>query len=143
MKRADIAFLLILAGTFALSRMEAQSPAQPFVCETPCPIPAERAAKLYWYVTAQVAREISPDRPPKLQPRIKVIIDPKSSEGYLLEPELVTLRMKEWNENYFAQCVALAASTQILSTQRRQAAIRGALVFLNATVTASDLKASK
>jgi hypothetical protein len=108
----------------------------------PCEFDAVRAAKLYYYASAQVAREINPDRPPKLLPKISLLLGAKDN-GVLWNVSECQIRLTKWDEEMFAQGVAFAAATQQLSAEQVMKAARTAVIFLNATVDKDSLRGEK
>jgi hypothetical protein len=106
------------------------------VDKKPCQFDAVRAAKIYYYASAQVARTVNPDRPPKLLPRISLLLGAQD-DGMSWNVADCQIRLKKWDEKLFAQGVAFAAATQQLSAKEIVQAADTALVFLNATTSVS------
>jgi hypothetical protein len=108
----------------------------------PCEFDSVRAAKIYYYVSAQVARTVNPSRPPKLLPKLSLKLG-VSEVHFYISPESATIELPKWDEHMFSQAVAFAAASQILSVEETRQAAKMALVFVNATTSVEELKEGK
>jgi hypothetical protein len=137
------AMLLVASYTTPKPLSDLQlSPDRPFACETkqhkPCNIPWERAQKIYWFVTAQISRQVNFEHPPDLRPRVRLILGDDEEIG--LSHDITTIKLKDWDERKFALGVGVATATHILTIDKLTDAVKNAMTLLDASVDVKDLK---
>jgi hypothetical protein len=130
-----------------LAMLRASSSAQdalPFEVSNPKHLKwqTEEAGRIYVSACELVARSIRPEKPPRLQPRFKLVLGAREDEmrrrGAISE-----VRLKVWDAARFAEAMVLMAAREILKDDDLTHLTRATLVTAQATVSVNELKRNK
>jgi hypothetical protein len=100
--------------------------------------PAE-ATRVYTSACDLLARTIRPENPPRLHPKLLLVLGAEHDE-YVRDEGVNEVRLKSWNPERFAEAVVLGAVREVLPTDDLRRVAHQSVSLAGATVTASELK---
>jgi hypothetical protein len=100
------------------------------------------AGRIYVSACGLVAREIRPERPPRLRPKFLLVLG-SNNDQVVINRGLSEIHLKSWNPEYFAQGVVLLAAREILQADEMAKISHHAVADAQATVSLAELTGSR
>ena len=139
---------LTIAGLFiCVAALRAGSYAQdalPFAVSNPKHLDwsTDEAGRIYSSACELVAREIRPDKPPRLTPKFTLVLGSQEDETVRVGT-MAEVHLKAWNATHFAEAMVLMASREILKSEDVLHLTRDTLRAADASVSVAELKKRK
>ena len=143
-KRRQFAVLGLLICVAALHAGSHAQDALPFEVSNPKHLQwsTDQAGRIYSSACELVAREIRPDKPPRLTPKFILVLGSQQDETVRVG-KTAEVHLKAWDPSHFAEAMVLMASREILNSEDVLHLTRDTLRAAGSTVSVSELKKQK
>ncbi len=104
--------------------------------------PAIEASRIYFSACELVAREVRPERPPRLRPKFRMVLG-ADADQVVQKNGVSEIQLKSWDSEHFAQGVVFLAARDILKNETIGKLAHHALASTQATVSLTELRDSQ
>lgn len=141
---AALPIVVLVAIMAALATSATAQDALPFEVSNPKHLEwsTDEAGRIYSSACELVAREIRPDKPPRLTPKFVLVLGAQNDET-LHTAGKAEVHLKMWNPAQFAQAMVLMASREILKSDEVLHLTHDTLMAAQASVSVTELKHRK